>query len=90
MCEDLRAWLRAHPGRAGMLAFATLLSLVFLFFGFWKMLGVALIYALFYEIGRWLDGEGELRKLVVQTFPEFFVSRKGGRDESTKGTGSRP
>jgi len=88
--EEFRAWLQEHPGKAWMLALATLLSLVYLFFGFWKMLGVAIIYALFYEIGRWLDGEGELRKRVIQTFPEFFVSRKGGRDESTKGTGGRP
>ncbi|MBE3594628.1 MAG: DUF2273 domain-containing protein [Candidatus Carbobacillus altaicus] len=67
--------LRPHWGKILGTIYALILSFVYLFFGFGRMLVVALILALGYWVGGRLDGQEQMRDWLQKILPASFFDR---------------
>lgn len=63
----LKSWFENHPGKFVAVLIGLFFSIVYLFFGFWDMLFVALLLSVAYQMGRKYD----LRTLEADTV-RFF------------------
>lgn len=68
-------FLRAHLGKLLGTAYGIVLSVVYLGFGFVRMLVVALLIALGYWIGARFDRKERLWDLLHRILPESFFDR---------------
>jgi len=61
-----------HPGKCLGTLFGVLLGLLYLLFGFWRMLVVALLILGGYYIGKKADEKERLRDVLARILPDHF------------------
>lgn len=68
-------YVKLHMGKVVGLGVGLFFSLIFLFFGFWKMLIVLIILSISFYIGDRLDRNESIEELIRRFFPDDFFKR---------------
>lgn len=68
-------YVKLHMGKAVGLGVGLFFSLVYLFFGFFKMLVVFLILSIGFYIGYKFDRNESIEEVIRKIFPEDFFKR---------------
>ncbi|MBE3555172.1 MAG: DUF2273 domain-containing protein [Thermicanus sp.] len=68
-------YVKIHKGKVVGVGVALFFSLVYLFFGFFRMIVVFLILALGYYIGSKLDRNESIEEILKKFIPEDFFNR---------------